>query len=160
MTGQDSGANRVRWIAQSVTGNWKIRCKLLASANSDPGSASGLVVAAGTSGTANIQTLDLLMDTSQTYIAVNRWADYDTPSDTPASFDEYHERVVYLEMEYDGTNIIHRISSSGVPGTFIQVHSEAVASQLGTPTHYGIYNRNNGTTPDSIAAFDWFRRIA
>jgi len=66
----------------------------------------------------------------------------------------------YLEFEYDGTNVIARISMSGYNTTFAQLYTATAASWLGTPDTIGInVDAENATLP-AIAAFDWFRRIS
>jgi hypothetical protein len=69
----------------------------------------------------------------------------------------------YMEMEYDGTNLIWRHSQSGV--VFAQCYSEAVATFLGgAPTDIGIgahpYCNSNSANWGGTWTTDWFRRMA
>lgn len=63
----------------------------------------------------------------------------------------------YLEWEYDGTNVVARVSSSGYDGTFVQQFSEAAATFLGgAPDFIGIWvDRNNANALPY--RFDWIR---
>jgi hypothetical protein len=69
-------------------------------------------------------------------------------------------QTYYLEVEYNGTNLYYRTSTSGV--SYQLVHTEVVASQLGAaPEYVGIllhpYSTNGGYTPQ--VSVDWFRRV-
>ena len=68
----------------------------------------------------------------------------------------------YLQMTYDGTNVICGISLSGVPGTFQIVHTETAASFLAAaPTNVGIsINNSFAGTSSGAATYDWFRKTA
>lgn len=64
---------------------------------------------------------------------------------------------VYLEMEYDGTNVTFRMSSSGHDGTFVTLGTETAATFLGgAPDGVGIYN-DRGTSTNLPTVCDWFR---
>lgn len=68
----------------------------------------------------------------------------------------------YFEMEYDGSNIIWRISVSGV--AFRTFYTEAVSSFLGSPPdQIGICCNpwdETGAGWGGLSSWDWFRRIS
>lgn len=67
----------------------------------------------------------------------------------------------YFEIEYDGTNLLFRVSQSGVNGSFLLVHTEAPATHLGAvPTVIGLHcNPQNSSAPNMLVC-DWFRRVS
>lgn len=68
---------------------------------------------------------------------------------------------LYVEIEYDGTNLILRASATGVDGTFFQVHTEAALTNLGgAPTKLGLAAQSNSASLLSKGVFDWFRKVA
>lgn len=68
---------------------------------------------------------------------------------------------VYLQITYDGTNLIFSISLTGVPGTFFQFFSETAASFLGgPPSLVGIGDNNFSASTQSLLIVDWWRRTA
>jgi hypothetical protein len=69
---------------------------------------------------------------------------------------------VYLQVTYDGTNIIMSVSQSGVHGTF-DIFESATATSLigGAPTEVGLAVNNQATSAQSaLMVCDWFRRTA
>lgn len=64
----------------------------------------------------------------------------------------------YIELEYDGTNLIFRSSLTGVAGSFAEIGRTTVAAWVGALSWLGIHF-NDGTAGD-FAVFDWFRRMA
>lgn len=71
----------------------------------------------------------------------------------------YVDHEFYLEMEYDGANLIWRISTTGVK--FRKFFTQAVSEHLGgTPDQIGInihpYD-DTGAGWGGLASFDWFR---
>ena len=71
---------------------------------------------------------------------------------------------LYLELEYDGTNLIWRDAKTGV--IFSRMRSEATATHLGGAPEFvgfGVHAYSNFTSdPDwaGVASLDWFRRIS
>ena len=69
----------------------------------------------------------------------------------------------YIEIEYDGTNLIYRFSVTGA--AFSLYFSEVAANSLGgAPEYIGIgihpWANEGGALWGSTASFDWFRRVA
>lgn len=68
----------------------------------------------------------------------------------------------YLELEYDGTNLIWRISTTGV--RFRHMWTQALTTFLGgAPDQVGIMIHpydNTGSGWSGLGTFDWFRRIS
>lgn len=69
-------------------------------------------------------------------------------------------RYVYLKFSYDGTSVMTlSVSTTGVPGTFIPLATETIATWIVTPTHIylGVGIIGGGSQGSSV---DWFRRTA
>lgn len=76
---------------------------------------------------------------------------------------EFYDQTFYFEIENDLTNIIFRVSASGVEGTYSLVHSETIANFLvSSPDRVGIaFNPiMNSATIGVTTSVDWFRRMA
>lgn len=72
----------------------------------------------------------------------------------------YFTQTLYMEVEYDGTNLIYRVSTTGVK--YQTVFTEAVATHLGgAPEQIGLnlhpYNAAGYANP--MVSFEWFRRV-
>lgn len=66
---------------------------------------------------------------------------------------------LWLEAQTDGTNLIFRISASGVEGTFTLAWQETIAAFMGAVTHVGLFaNGNNSVAVSSV--YDLFRQIS
>ena len=69
---------------------------------------------------------------------------------------------LYLELEYDGTNLIWRVSSSG--WKFAQAYAETAANHLGgAPEYVGIdlwAYADGSDNQGLLVSADWFRRIS
>lgn len=61
----------------------------------------------------------------------------------------------FLRVEWDGTNLLFKVSHSGISGTFSQITSQALG--LGRPDYIGVGVNNNGASTASIAAFHYLR---
>lgn len=78
-----------------------------------------------------------------------------------ASRDGGFEDLIYFEIEYDGTNLIFRLSNSGIDGTFRTFYSTTPGAFLGAvPTHIGFHASPDSTTDQSLLTLDWFRRVS
>lgn len=68
---------------------------------------------------------------------------------------------LYIKMALDagGTTLTFSVSVSGLPGTFLQLGTETVATFLSSITHVGCAASVGGTSI-SGGAIDWFRRTA
>ncbi len=78
---------------------------------------------------------------------------------TRAGF-EAERGYVYAELEDDGTNLIARMSATGVNGTYELVLSVTRASYIGTPDRIGIHVYSGNASRAGIAVVDWFRKMA
>ena len=68
---------------------------------------------------------------------------------------------VYLQIQYDGTNLKYSVSPSGVAGSFQQAYTETAAAFLAAaPTHVGIGVETLSIGTPTVVAFDWFRQTA
>lgn len=56
----------------------------------------------------------------------------------PAPYDACQSWTGWIEVEYDGTNLIFRSSPTGLPGSFSIFWKETVAGWVVTPTHIGL----------------------
>lgn len=68
----------------------------------------------------------------------------------------------YLEIEYDGSSVYSfRVSRSGYDGTFLDIGTQAQATNLGgAADKVGIYVNVENSAGESRGAFDWFRRVS
>ena len=60
---------------------------------------------------------------------------------------------VYFRLQYDGTNFIMSFSTTGLPGTFLQIYSQ---SALFIPTHAGFHVANQSTGNTDTVLCDYF----
>jgi hypothetical protein len=148
---------------QAISGNFKVRAKI-GMLTTTIGSAyanfqqCGLYVYRST-GTKRI-SFHLL---SNLNLEIGRWTavTFNTATAYGANMVKRDfESFIYVEMEYDGTNIISRVSRTGHEGTFFQVASETAASHLGgAPTEVGLMANASSATAVMLTC-DWFRRIS
>lgn len=66
---------------------------------------------------------------------------------------------VYVEVEYDGTNLTWRMSQTGYEGSFFQMFTEPATTFL-TADHVGLVIDSQNTSTDTPIVVDWFRRMA
>lgn len=146
---------------QSISGTFTIRAKLqMSTGNSHDGRCGVYVGLGGTSGKA--YAFGLYASGLDYY--VNRYTGVNTFTSTFIGISSLQSLLgvtgswLYMEVQYDGTNVIFRLSLSGVDGTFIQIGSEAASSFLGSaPVAVGVFADSNGTFGPGV--FDWFRRM-
>jgi len=68
---------------------------------------------------------------------------------------------VYVEIDYDGTNLTFNFSFSGLPGTYNQASTETAASFLGgAPDAIGLGCYTNNVSSPPTLVVDWFRKLA
>ena len=71
---------------------------------------------------------------------------------------------LYLQVQFDGTNLIYSYSLTGFPGTFHQLYTQTASSWLGgSPTNIALVANSgtNGGAGDVVLLIcDWFRRIS
>jgi hypothetical protein len=148
--------SRLRGLYQAVPiGTWRIQCKILGDLfnTGDDNTTLWAGAAAGA-----INGLDYRAATSVRGVAWASGANSNNTGLISGSLQQSTQGIphyLYLELEWDNTDLIGRASWSGIAGTFQQIFSVAPAS---APTHYGIACwSTSGTT---FHAFDWFRRVA
>ena len=67
----------------------------------------------------------------------------------------------YMQMIYDGTSVHCALSLTGVPGTFIEIYTEAASTFLGAaPDIVGIVGNLQTAALQGVMTCDWFRRTA
>lgn len=158
-----SASNTSRLISKLQTvpgGNWKFRTKMYIEGVSATYIGGGLVVR----NTSNNKTLMVNFMKHASYgdgftgiILRMNGTTFSSETDLANLF----SHIIYLEVEYDGTNIIFRSSASGM--VYTTLHSETVANFLGTtPEFVGIgihpWNTTSGIVMPTFS-YDWFRRI-
>lgn len=100
---------------------------------------------------------------------IQRWTNITTPtfSSTPLSVATDSDQfgfwrgAGYIQMEYDGTNLLCKAGNSGYDNAFRQLYSEtAVAFLGGAPTNIGmlVYSNNTLTEAENIG-YDFFRKV-
>jgi hypothetical protein len=158
-TPQDAGTTSMRILSQPVPGgNFRRRFKMSMTAFTDNFAAVGIVASQGTGATDNHTGLEWIRSTTDAIVHVRQWTDYNTISSSPVTLGVIHtNHWMWFDLEYDGTNIIFRISFDGVG--FAQVHSEAVATHLGTLGNWGLMGWNNSVTIPGVCSCDWVRAI-
>ena len=65
-----------------------------------------------------------------------------------------------IKVENNGTTIFWRLSGTGVPGSFVQVASEAIATFMGAVDRVGLVVETANAAGNGILVCDWFRRVA
>lgn len=71
-----------------------------------------------------------------------------------------HAQSAYLKVIYDGTNLNFLVSGPGVPGTFMSIYTETLASWVGTLSNIFLSCLNVPAGPQQLPWCDWFRRTA
>lgn len=156
-----TGATNMRCVEQTVSGNFKVRAKMALNASGQYPNA-GLFVLRTANGKA--MRIGVTMDSASTYNGpmVNKMDAVGTFNSTPYSLVvpiTHNDAWRYVEIEYDGTNVIFRDSRNGV--SFITRFSESAATYLGgAPDRVGLYSDANGSGAAAIGIFDFFRRIS
>ncbi len=155
--------NRIFAITQPApAGTWKVRAKI--SLDSATWNFFGIYMIARRSSVSKSSVAGPLYHSS--YGAITMYATRITePSTLAIDQDLYDVRqdTMYLELEYDGTNMIWRISKSG--SYYTRFWQEAAATFLGAaPTSVGINFHFYGGSSDAnhimTGSVDWFRRVA
>lgn len=154
----NTGATNISILEQTASGNFKIRAKLGAHLTTNY-QRVGLAVVNNASG--KVITFDRLWEGLPKF-AVTRWSSVTAWNANVALTDLGNRfgpasHFVYMEIEYDGTNIHFRLSGNGVH--FTTFLTEAAATFLGTPDRVGlnINPDSSGTAP--VGVYEWFRKI-
>jgi hypothetical protein len=158
-TPQDAGTTSLRILSQPVPGgNFIRRAKISLTANSDNFAAIGIVASQGTGATDNHLSIEYLRTDTDGAIQVRQWSDYNTITGFPALWDITQVNGwIWFELEYDGTNIIFRVSVNGVG--YATVHTETVAGHLTALGNWGVFGWSSGTDPDGVCVVDYVRAV-
>jgi hypothetical protein len=150
---------RVWGIKQAISGNWRVRAKLWYEGPTLPYYGVGLWVGHTTTTPREIWS-GIVKHTTQGQIAAYIQRTANLAFSTDALLGSFERQPIYLEMEYDGTYIIWRSSSSGV--TYHTYWNETVASWVGVPEYLGlnVHPYANAAGYAGTFAVDWFRRMA
>lgn len=161
MQSPSSIQSRVLAITQPAPGGtWKFRAKMYLESPTWNYFGFGLLTRRETGGDKTLQVGQLWHQSNN---GDSLWAIYlnGTTYSSEADLYNIHANPMYLEVEYDGTNIIWRHSTSGV--YYSKFYSAVATSAIGgAPETVGIYlhpwgdgNPNWG----GIVSIDWFRRV-
>ncbi len=107
------------------------------------------------------------LSSNNTFFYINHQANFTgtgTANDLASGLATYTTSVgrgfVYMEIEYDGTNLIFRASETGYEGTFFDLGVIAKSTYItNAPDRVGIYS-DRSTTGSQAAVCDWIRRLA
>jgi hypothetical protein len=138
---------------------WTVQAKCVVAEGSTVDTRVGLYVGLGGSG--KFLAFGIFQNSQELY--VNAYTNPNSFSATQkiastASFIGITGGWMYLQIQYDGTNIVFSCSNSGVPGSWVQVWTETAASFLGgAPTAVGLFSDSNQHAA-SPGLVDWFRR--
>jgi hypothetical protein len=156
-----TGTTRLYALEQPISGgSWRVRTKFRWSmypGGNYPG--TGLAVKDSVSGRiANVMTLrHSTINSSYRFWYYGKYSAYDTISTETNLQCLNPYDPCYLEMEYDGTNLIWRSAVNGVD--FLEVNRVTVASFLNaTPTHVALVFHIYTVPLESCV--EWFRRMA
>lgn len=148
-----------RMVTQPVSGTWKYRCKVLHAMHSIIGSdyvSGGMCVRASDG---KLLVFAYYMRETDCGFNFQRYSD-------PATFSANVKQLstnsmfappMYFEVEFDGTDIIARMSRDGL--NFSKFSSDPAASYV-TPDKIGLFVNSSHATSPAVISFDWFRRIS
>ncbi len=141
-------------VVQPISGAFKFRCKLEMSSNASSVLEAGMVLRESSTG-----KLITWRRASGSNLSVGT-APSATGSVTSVSALTFYQYNLYLEIEEDATTRYYRLSTSGVPGSFVTIYSEAKTTFI-TTNQIGLYISGTWSAPlQIVGAFDWFRRIS
>lgn len=151
---------RVWGLKQTISGNWRVRTKLWYEGPTLPFYGAGLWVGHTTT-VPKEMWCGVVKHTTMNECAayVQRTSNLAFTND--ALMGDFERQPIYLEMEYDGTNLIWRSSASGM--AYHVFWTETAASHLGgAPEYLGliVHPYANAAGYAATFAFDWFRRMA
>jgi hypothetical protein len=119
--------------------------------------AAALVMLWGTPGSpTNIRAAGKYYNSASGPVAV--WTTYNTSwaaTADVATLAVMNDNRLHLRLEWDGTNLVYKVSPNGMVGTFVTVTSQALG--LGRPDYIGVGVNNNGAGAAQIAAFSFLR---
>lgn len=142
------------------SGTWKIRTKMFQEGATWNYFGYGLIVRRTTGADKSLEAGQLWINSNfgQTLYAI-----YLNGTSYASEVDLYNvnSSPTYLEVEYDGTNIIWRHSTSGE--VYVQFYSVVASTAIGgAPEQVGLFVHpygDNNANWKGVASFDWFRRI-
>lgn len=148
------------WQSQTISGSaWRVQAKMMHTRfPSNLNQCSVLWAGVGT--TKQVDGGFWKDGAGSNYWCGNRWNSYGWVTRLGSTVLNYWEEIenwFYLELEYNGTNLIWKRSRTGIEGSFWTFLTEAQSSHLGAaPDKVGInINRSDGSV-----LVDWFRRVA
>ncbi len=159
LTAPGSGSANHRQIEQALPGGtWKYRAKLsvqfklanfcwvgMHARRSSNGKFTGIFTGIGTAGNAAASNWNSVSSFSS-HIA--------GPGILPFGYKGY------VEIEYDGTDLIYRCSADGDPASYFLLTTQAVASFLGAAPDFIGLTADSENSADALVICEWFRRIA
>lgn len=161
------GTTSVGFYALPISGaTWKVRAKWAASDHPVEIYSQRMMLAHRSSAGKQVVFGWYLNGSSVFYRGYWRLSSYtwgSTPSETSLSGNNPLWWIpLYVEIEYDGTNLIYRESKSGHDSTFVTIYTEAVATHLGGAADYiGIYyTQASGNTANFPQSLEWIRKVA
>lgn len=162
-----SGTRVVRAIEQPVpSGNWEIeaKCKAFSRANYN---ISGMWIRTSGNGAywcrANIGSPGQLYVGTQSWPSPGSFVDVYGPTnmDGPVNLITSEMGWVWFRIQYDGTNLIFKASSSGYSDSFIVIETITPSSLLGAmPTEIGLCCLAVSASIPNDLFVDYFRRIS
>lgn len=150
-------------LEQVVSGNFKYRCRALVKHSSGNTMLGGLYVGVNSSG--KLLSFSWGWVGGAQTLQADRWTtatSHDSGQGASTTIDEDHDKFgwLYLEVEYEGTNVIFRYSKSGVEGTFITFYTEATGTFLAAaPDRIGVWGASSNSGQVTVTVFDWFRMV-
>lgn len=163
-------AASVRGVTQTPSGaTYKYRCKMSFFTAANNTGAAGIML--GRSGKLIVLACGY---NNGGFFFINKWTNattssstsFGTAGDVPAirtsgAGNGVVNEAVYLEVEYDGTNVIFRCSGSGYNNSFGTFLSETAATFLGgAPDTIGLVIHGSAIATAFSGTWDWFRKVA
>lgn len=158
----NSSTNALRLITQPVpAGTWKFRMKVRA--RKLAGAMSSFYYAGfALRNSANGKITSYAIGIETGHLNINNWSSFTAfVNNVGRVTDTSLIRLwVYLEVEYDGTNLLYRFSTTGIPEDFELIATRAPGTDLGAvPTDIGLLV-NEASNTGAHGFFKWFRRIS
>lgn len=149
----------------AATAPWTYRCKIAVAGTGSLNNA-GLYIANNSNGRLIHAYRYINSFPTDAELAITRLTDVNTAAGSNVRANSNVENIFgginqwgYWELENTGTMLIWRYSSTGVPGSFIQLGTELISNFIGSVDRIGI-GADARTVSDVVAICDWFRRVA
>lgn len=156
-----TASRKVNGYTHPVTGTWDYACKCIQS-NFSTNSLVGMIIATSSGASGNV----IIFGPNGSTLVVQRLSNATTFSansllqGSGVASHFINTVPIYLRITYDGTDFRFFTSSSGIVGTFAQVHTQSAAGFLGTPALIGVAGDNQSSTAQMVGTYDWFRKLA